>query len=227
MPSRPHHYHDPCGVARALNLVGERWALLIVRELLHGPKRFSDLRRGLPTVSPNVLSQRLAELADRGVVDQRLLGPPVSAHAYELSDLGAQLEPALVALARWGSRAAAPEPGELSVDALVLAMRTTTDPDRSCPAGDYELNLEGDIIVVHVNRAGVTASRQRARRPVATITARTPTVRQVIFGSRPIDEVIDRGELQLAGDRRAARQFLRLFRRPTLIAAHHHRGARA
>src|ERR1700737_4169741 len=97
-------YDDPCGVARALDRVGERWALLVVRELLFGPKRFTDLSQGLPGMSQNVLSQRLRELEDAAVVRRRRLGPPSSARVYELTQRGAELEPVLQALARWGSR---------------------------------------------------------------------------------------------------------------------------
>src|SRR5512132_3684381 len=94
-------YGDRCGVARALDVVGERWALLVVRELLLGPKRFTDLHRGLGGVSQNVLSQRLRELERAGVLGRRRLGPPVGATVYELTEAGAALEPVLVELGRW------------------------------------------------------------------------------------------------------------------------------
>src|SRR3954468_369228 len=95
-------YDDPCGVARALNLIGERWALLVVRELLLGPKRFSELRRGLPGASQSMLASRLAELGGAGVLRRRYVGPPVGTSVYELTDRGRELEPALVLLAGWG-----------------------------------------------------------------------------------------------------------------------------
>src|SRR5688572_32862025 len=97
-------YGDACGMPRALDRVGERWALLIVRELLLGPKRFTDLRAGLPNASPNVLSQRLRELEAHGVLRRRRLGPPARAWVYELTDWGQELEPLIVQLGRWGSR---------------------------------------------------------------------------------------------------------------------------
>src|SRR5215218_2135628 len=96
-------YGDGCGVARALDRVGERWALLIVRELLLGPKRFTDLKGGLPNASPNVLSQRLRELEESGVLHWRKLPPPSGATVYELTPWGRELESVVVALARWGS----------------------------------------------------------------------------------------------------------------------------
>jgi DNA-binding HxlR family transcriptional regulator len=122
-------YDDPCGVARALDVVGERWALLVVRELLLGPKRFGALSGGLPGMSQNVLSQRLRELQEAGIVRRRTFGPPASSQGYELTERGRELEPVLHALARWGSRIPVSPAGELSTDGLMLALQTTFDPD--------------------------------------------------------------------------------------------------
>src|SRR4051794_8877474 len=102
-------YADRCGIARALDLIGERWALLVVRELLLGPKRFTDLRSGLPTVGPDVLSQRLRELEAAGIVARTTLAPPGRRRLYELTKRGTQLEPVILALGRFGSVAAFPE----------------------------------------------------------------------------------------------------------------------
>src|SRR5512132_494521 len=96
-------YGDRCGVARALDVVGERWALLVVRELMLGPKRFTDLRGGLPNLSSEVLAQRLRELEEAGVVRRTTLPPPNAARVYELTARGRELEPVLLALGRWGS----------------------------------------------------------------------------------------------------------------------------
>ncbi|GAB3887032.1 hypothetical protein GCM10027612_25150 [Microbispora bryophytorum subsp. camponoti] len=95
-------YGDPCATARALDLLGERWALMIVRDLLFGPKRYSDLQSGLPNASPTVLSQRLRDLEEGGVIRRRRLGPPARAWVYELTEWGHDLEPILVHLGRWG-----------------------------------------------------------------------------------------------------------------------------
>ena len=122
-------YGDRCGVARALDLVGERWALLVVRELLLGPKRFTDLRAGLPQVGPDVLSQRLRELEGAGLVARRTLDPPAAAKVYELTARGAQLEPVILELGRFGSVAPFPD-GEpaFGPDALALALKTLYEP---------------------------------------------------------------------------------------------------
>src|SRR3954470_8923188 len=94
---------DGCAIARGLDLVGERWALLIVRELLLGPKRFTDLKRGLPNASPNVLSERLRELEQSGIIKRGKLPPPVGSQVYELTDWGRELEVIVVSLGRWAS----------------------------------------------------------------------------------------------------------------------------
>ena len=96
-------YRDLCGIARALDVVGERWALLVVRELMFGPKRFADLHRGLPGLSQNVLTQRLRDLEDSQVLVRRRALPPAAGLIYELTDHGRELEPVLLALGRWGS----------------------------------------------------------------------------------------------------------------------------
>src|ERR671914_171759 len=97
-------YGDMCGIARALDVIGERWALLIARELILGPKRFTDLRAGISHASPNVLAQRLRELEEAGILRHRKLPPPASAQVYELTEWGLELEPVLQALGRFGAR---------------------------------------------------------------------------------------------------------------------------
>ena len=181
----PRTYDDPCGLARALNLVGERWGLLIVRELLLGPKRFSDLRRGVPGASQSVLTQRLGELEQSGVVRRRTLEPPASTAAYELTGRGRALEPVLLALAGWGSRAEMTSSRELGVDALALAMRTTFDP---AAAGDLritaELRLDGDRLTVTVDDGRLDVRRGPATAPDAVVEATATEFRSMIFGGR-------------------------------------------
>src|SRR5207244_7265844 len=101
-------YDQFCGVARALDLVGERWALLVVRDLILGPKRFTDLRRGLPGIGTNVLAARLKELERGGVVARRTLPPPAASMVYELTEYGRRLEGPLLAVGRWGALSMGP-----------------------------------------------------------------------------------------------------------------------
>src|SRR4051794_19763228 len=121
--SRQRAHLDACATAHALELVGERWALLVVRELLLGPKRFTDLRTGLPDISPNVLGRRLRELEASAILRRRDLPPPYASKVYELTPWGYDLEPIVLALGRWGARSPAlPREGQLSTDAFALAL---------------------------------------------------------------------------------------------------------
>jgi DNA-binding HxlR family transcriptional regulator len=217
--SEKRSYGDPCGVARALDVVGERWALLVVRDLLFGAKRFSDLARGLPGMSQNVLSARLRDLERAGIVARRRLGPPVSAHVYELTPRGQELEPVLVALARWGSRVpleTVDATAELSVDSLVLALRTTFDPSRAeGVAARYALLLGHDRFHAEIGPDGFRAGRgDGPPAPDATIQTDAATLRAVVFGGRPLDDAVRAGDLRLTGDRPAAEAFVRCFPRP-------------
>jgi DNA-binding HxlR family transcriptional regulator len=220
MPGR-RSYQDPCGVARALDLVGERWALLVVRELLLGPKRFTDLRLGLPTASQNVLSQRLRDLDEAGLVDRRKLGPPASTWAYQLTERGRSLEPVLVQLARFGSRQPMSSTGGLSVDALILAMRTTFDP---AEAGQLsvriQLDLGDDQVDATVTEGRVEFARTAAGRAggaATRIRASAATLRSVVFGGLALAEAEEAGTLRTEGDRRNAERFVALFPRPTPV----------
>jgi DNA-binding HxlR family transcriptional regulator len=200
-------YDDPCGIARALDRVGERWALLVVRELLLGPRRFTDLKAGLPDASPNVLSQRLKELEEAGVVGWRTLPPPAASTVYELTPRGRELEPVLIALARWGSREPLPK-GELSASALMLALRTTFVPG-ALERGTLQLVVDGEPFAATVEGGALVITRGEATAPGATLTTTTKTLRGVVFaGKEP------RG-IEIAGDSALARRFLRAFARPT------------
>lgn len=211
-------YDDPCGTARALGVIGERWALLVVRELLLGGKRFSDLSRGLPTMSQNVLVQRLRDLEGEGVVRRRRLGPPVSTKVYELTEAGRALEPVLIALGRWGSRLPLDpdSAAELSADALLLALRTTFDADR---AGDLharvDLRLGDDTFRTTVADGAFTARRGETDDPDAVIETDSPTLRALVFGGRSLTDATRAGDATVGGRRAVARAFLRCFPRPT------------
>jgi DNA-binding HxlR family transcriptional regulator len=203
-------YGDSCGIARALDLVGERWALLVVRELLLGPKRFTDLRAGLPHVGPDMLAQRLRELEQAGVVQRGKLPPPAGARVYELTDWGRQLEPVVLALGRWGSQAPfPPERGELGVDATVLALKTVFDPARAegLRGQAFELRLGETAFALRVGEQALDAARGPATDPVATIATEPGVLQDVLWHERPVRA----GELEIDGDRRAGERFLTLF----------------
>jgi len=204
-------YGDPCGIARALDIIGERWALLIVRELMFGPKRFTDLRRGLMGASPNVLSQRLKELEDGGVVRRQEAGAP----SYELTDFGRELHPLLVQLGRWGARSATRPTGALSVDALLVALEATfTASEAADLCAGYELRLDQARFSVQVEGGSITIARGPARKPDAVIATDPATLRALVFGDQKLAEA----PVEIHGDKRLARRFFRLFARPAPAA---------
>ncbi len=214
MPT-PRSYDDPCGIARALDRVGERWALLVVRELVLGPKRFTDLRAGLPGASPNVLSQRLRELDHAGVVQRRQLPPPAKAAVYELTPWGHELVPVGVALARWGSRAMPLPEGELSVDALMLALLTTFDAEAAHGLRTrVELRFGDDRFRAQVDRQRLEIARGACDRGDAVITTDVACFRQIAFGRRDPEGALREGALRIEGNRARAEGFLGLFERP-------------
>jgi DNA-binding HxlR family transcriptional regulator len=207
-------YGDGCGIARALDLVGERWALLVVRELLLGPKRFTDLRAGLPHLGQDVLAQRLRELERAGIVQRRTLPPPAGSRVYELTEWGRQLEPALLALGRWGSRA--PFPAEhtgLSVDALLVALKSLFDPDRvdGLAGRRYELDLGEQSFAIRVGEGELEVARGPASEPAATIATDPATLQQILWHGRRLRDALRSGAAQVTGDRAAAEAFLGLF----------------
>jgi DNA-binding HxlR family transcriptional regulator len=145
-------YGDACGIARALDAVGERWALLVIRELLLGPQRFSDLRRALPRASTNMLTDRLRELQRHGVVRRRMLAPPAASVVYELTDSGQDLEPVVLALGAWGLRfPPPPTPVTLSATSVLLFLRGSVHPDPKAPAATYRLQLDDRVWTVRTD----------------------------------------------------------------------------
>jgi DNA-binding HxlR family transcriptional regulator len=199
-------YGDPCGIARALDVIGERWALLIVRELLYGPKRFTDLRAGLGA-SPNVVSQRLAELEAAGVVEQRKSGGAL----YELTDWGRELHPILLRLGLWGARSSHRPTGELTVDSLMAALESTFVAENAADLrASYELRLGEERFAIRVDQGKIAVARGTARTPDVVIETDAATLRALAFGEKKLAGA----PVEMRGDPRLGRAFFRLFARP-------------
>ncbi len=213
-------YDDGCAAAHALDLIGERWALLVVRELLLGPKRFTDLRAGLPHASPNVLAQRLRELEGAGVVRRRKLPPPAGSRVYELTDWGEELEPVITRLGRWGARSPSlSHDAVIGVDSIILALRTMFDPHAAGGIGaSYELRLGEDRFRVEVADGRFEVVRGVADRPDATIETDPATLRALVFEGRQLAEALRSGDLKIEGDESAVARFLGLFALPEAVA---------
>jgi DNA-binding HxlR family transcriptional regulator/putative sterol carrier protein len=213
-------YGDGCGIAHALDLVGERWALLVVRELLLGPKRFTDLRGGLPNASPNVLAQRLRELERVGVVQRRRLPPPAGSRVYELTAWGRELEPIVLALGVWAVRSPSfPDDCPVGVDSVALALRSLFNPDAAEGLNArFELRLDDDRFRLQIAAGAIEVDRGQADDPDAVIETDVETLRAVLWLGRKLDDAIRARDLRIEGDRSAVTRLVGLFPRPEPVA---------
>jgi DNA-binding HxlR family transcriptional regulator len=202
-------YGDACGIARALDVVGERWALLVVRELLLGPQRFTDLRRGLPRASSNMLADRLRELEARGVVRRRRLAPPAGSWVYELTDWGRELEPAVLALGAWGVQAPPPpEPATLGATSVLLFLRASARPDAAAAPAVYGVELDDRVWTVRTAAGQVHVSPGEPGEPDASVHATPQALNAVLADPAALDAAIADGSIVAAGDRPALRRLL-------------------
>jgi DNA-binding HxlR family transcriptional regulator len=208
-------YGDLCGIARALDFVGERWALLVVRELLLGPKRFTDLRTGLPHLSPNVLAQRLRELEESGIVKREKLPPPAASQVYELTPWGHELEEVVLSLGRWGSRTPIRPDTEMSVDSYVLALKTLFDPGADGGGNaTYGLRIGEDRFAATVADGRFEIVRGDAVGPDANLATDRQTLAELLWQGRSVADAVSSGDLEIEGEERAAARFLELFTQP-------------
>jgi DNA-binding HxlR family transcriptional regulator len=209
-------YDDGCATAHALDLVGERWALLIARGLLFGPKRFTDLRTSMPGASPNVLSHRLRELEEFGVVRRRKLPPPASVWVYELTEWGQELEPVITSLGRWGGRSPSLQRnGAVSADSLMLALKTLFDPSRAEGfTADLVLRTGADSFRLQLSAGRLWIQRGDLDRPHAVIETDPVALNALIWQRRSLSEVIEAGDLKLTGSREHVERFLSLLSLP-------------
>lgn len=213
-------YEDGCATAHALDLIGERWALLVARELVLGPKRFTDLRAGLPGISPNVLTQRLEELEEASIVRRRKLPPPASAWVYELTDWGLELESVIMALGRWGARSPAlPMGTPIGIDGLILSFRTMFSSEAAAGLeASLELRLGDDRFHAEIAEDQMTLHRGNAPHPDAIIEADPNDLAAVVYGGRSLTEAIRSGDLKVEGDTAVVKRFLGLFPMPEQAA---------
>jgi len=203
-------YDDACGTAHGLELIGERWALLIVRELMFGPKRFGDLRAGLPGLSANVLTQRLEALEAAGVVARRKLPPPASVQVYDLTDWGREAEPIISELGRWAARSPDHDPTlPLSPSSMMLSLRTMFDARK---AGETTMRLGfhfgAETFVVEVADGALTVRRTETDGSDVVVTAAPEAVAAVVYGGALVDG------LAIEGRRAVFERFTDFFELP-------------
>lgn len=209
-------YGEACRLAHALDVIGERWSLLVIRELMLGAKRFTDLRHGLPHASTNILTERLRELESRGVIRKRRLPPPSSTSVYELTEWGTELEPILTRLGAWGARSPfPPDTQEINPDSIVLALRSLFDSDRAEEDLAVVLRLDGEDFHAVVRAGSLEIGRGALEDPDAILAGSAPGFAAVLSGQLPLDAATSAGEVEVERGRRALGRFLKLFPMPS------------
>lgn len=204
-------YEDACGTAHALELLGERWAMLIVRELLFGPRRFGEIRAGLPGISANALSQRLEGLGAAGIVQRRQLPSPVNAQVYELTPWGYETRPIFETMGRWAARSPAHDPSLPASAATVMSsFRTMVERTRAEKLdGRVGVRFPNDAFVITLPALDV--ERENPDGCDVIFTCDPPTLAALVYGRRPFDDAEQKGQLTIEGDRRLAARFVTLF----------------
>ena len=212
-------YAQYCGLAYALDLVGERWALLVVRDLLHGPRRFTDLARGLQGIPSNVLSARLRELEENGIVARRVLPRPDGSVVYELTPYGRELEEIVLALGRWGARSLGPvrEGDALAPSALLVALQASFQPEaaRALRAG-YELRI-GPMAVHAVVEDGALTLGDGPLADPDLVLETDETLVGLLNGELTAEQALADGRLAVRGDAEQLPGFFAAFRLPSRV----------
>jgi DNA-binding HxlR family transcriptional regulator len=219
-------YDDACGTAHALDLVGERWALLVMRELMLGPKRFSDLRADLPGISANVLTQRLEGLEASGLLVRRKLPPPSSTQVYELTQWGYEAEPIVQSLGRWAARSPAHDPTlPISGTSIILSFRTMFDGERAKGMkASIGLRLGTEVFSGTIAGGRLDIGRGDPEGADFIFTGTAPALAAAVYGGQSLEALAAAGALRLEGDRSLAERFLGLFPLPPKVET---RGAMA
>ena len=211
-------YRQYCSIARTLDVVGERWTLLVVRELLTGPKRFKDFEDALHGIGTGLLSARLRFLEDEGLIRSAVLPPPARTPVYELTEAGRDLEPVVLALARWGMSWAADRkrrdetfrPGW-----AVLALQAIFDAEAAADVvATYEFDIDGEVFHVGVERGTIAARYGPAPRSDVRITLGRAGFLDLVGGASTLRQAVRAGNAAVDGDRAAAGKLATLFRWP-------------
>ncbi len=197
-------YGQHCTVAKALDVVGERWTLLLVRELLTGPKRFKDLLEGLPGIGTNLLAARLKALEEHGILRRDTLPPPAGSGVYELTGLGRSLEPVVLGLSRWGSKLMEEEPREgddVRPAWAAMALRSLFEPEAGGPREVYEFRIDGETFHLRVEGGAVEARQGAAEIPDVVVSGGAGVFLSLAAGRRSPGTALESGEIQIEDSR--------------------------
>ena len=208
-------YDDACGTAHALELIGERWALLVLRELMLGSRRFTELRADLPGISANVLTQRLTDLEERGLVVKKRLPPPASVQVYEATPWGLEAEPIVQALGRWAARSPRHDPTlPISGVSILLSFRTMFDPERAKDMkAAIAFHFGDDRYFVEIGGGRLIARRGEPERADLVVMTEPTMLAAVVYGKQPLELI------RFEGGRGLLQRFVDLFELPPKVGA--------
>lgn len=203
-------YGDACGLAHALELIGERWALLVLREMMFGPRRFSELKADLPGISANVLTQRLSELESRGLVRKVKLPPPASVQVYEATAWGLEAAPVIGQIGKWAARSPLHDPTlPISHVSVMLSLQTMIDAERAAGlSGRFGFRLGEASYVAQLHDGGLEVERRPAEGCDVVFTAAPVELAALIYGDAPL------ASIAVEGDKALAKRFVTLFPLP-------------
>jgi len=215
-PLETRWYDDACGTAHALELVGERWALLVLRELVFGPRRFGELRASLPGISANVLTQRLEGLEHAGILKRTQLPSPQKAQVYELTPWGYESEPILQVMGRWAARSPQHDPTlPLSPSSILMSFRTMIDVSRARAfSGTFGFRFGDETFHATLEGGNLAVRRASIDDVDVAFTTDPMTLAAVVYGGVALAEAEAAGTFAMTGNRTLARRFLSLFHLP-------------
>ncbi len=212
MRMKQRSYNQYCGLAYALDMVGERWTILIIRELVVGSRRFTDLLNGLPEISTNLLSERLKSLEQRGMIRRRTLPPPAGSTVYELTAVGRALEPTLLELGKWGSQFVPPDPGEamiLHAGSYALTLKTFFRPELAQGLDEtYALHIDDEVLQVRIHDGSIDVQQGEPVDAVMALHSDIQTYLALLNGDIEPEQVLATGLARVEGDVDALRRFL-------------------
>jgi DNA-binding HxlR family transcriptional regulator len=207
-------YNQYCGLAYALDKVGERWTILIIRELVAGPRRYKDLIAGLPGISTNLLATRLKSLEEDGLLQRRVLPPPAGSTVYKLTPLGLGLEEALIELGKWGSQfvpLSAEDAALLNVGSYALTLKTFFRPELAQDVEEtYELHIDNEVMQVRISGGEIEVEQGTAVNPTTIFHTDIATYLQLLQRQMQPVEAISAGRIQIEGDPNVLERFLEL-----------------
>lgn len=207
-------YNQYCAVARGLDVIGDRWTLLLIRELLLGPKRYGDLLAASPGIGTNLLADRLREMEAHGLLERVVLAPPAGSSVYRLTAAGAGLENVVRAVGRWGTRfMGTRRRGEhLSPGAYFVALRERFRPERAARLREaYEFRVAGRVFEVRVDGKNCSTAEGHVKDPAAAFTLSVDTLNQIFLGQITAARAIAEGSVQVDGDPGALARFQDVF----------------